>query len=39
MAGVAAAAYATVRHELYASLDNSLHDRANAAAETDAMTG
>ncbi len=38
VAGVAAAAYMTVRHELYASLDNSLHDRADAAAQSDAIT-
>jgi two-component system sensor histidine kinase MprB len=37
VAAVALAAYATVRHELYASLDNSLHDRAKAAAQSDAM--
>jgi two-component system sensor histidine kinase MprB len=38
VAAVAFAAYATVRHELYASLDKSLHERAQAAAESDAMT-
>jgi two-component system sensor histidine kinase MprB len=38
VAAVALAAYATVRHELYASLDNSLHDRARAAAQSSAMT-
>jgi two-component system sensor histidine kinase MprB len=37
VAAVALAAYATVRHELYASLDNSLQDRAKAAAASDAM--
>ena len=37
VAGVAAAAYMTVRHELYASLDNSLVDRAEAAAQSSTM--
>ena len=35
---VAAAAYLTVRHELMAALDNSLTDRATAAARTPALS-
>jgi len=38
VAGVAGAAYMTVRHELYVSLDSSLHDRAEAAARSDALS-
>ncbi len=38
VASVAAAAYLTVRHQLMASLDSSLLDRAGAAAQTPALS-